>query len=79
MFVLASGVVSWLSKSQIVVALSTTEAEYMVATQACKKAIWIHRLMEQIVHKQKKNPIYCDSEGARHIARNPVFILGYST
>lgn len=39
-FTLAGGVVSWISKLQTVVTLSTTEAEYMVATQACKEAIW---------------------------------------
>ena len=46
MFTLAGGVVSWVLKLQTVVALSTTEAEYMAATQACKEAIWIQRLLE---------------------------------
>ncbi|KAK9181573.1 hypothetical protein WN944_024711 [Citrus x changshan-huyou] len=40
-FTLAGAAVSWVSKLQTVVALSTTEAEYMAATQACKKAILI--------------------------------------
>ncbi|XP_072084661.1 secreted RxLR effector protein 161-like [Arachis hypogaea] len=44
-FTLAEGPVSWLSKLQTVVALSTTKAEYMAATQACKEAIWIQRLI----------------------------------
>ena len=51
-FTLASEAVSWLSKLQTVVALSTTEAEYMAATQACKEAIWIQRLMGELGHKQ---------------------------
>jgi hypothetical protein len=38
-FIIAGGVVSWVSKLQTVVALSTTEAEYMTTTQTCKKAI----------------------------------------
>ncbi|KAK9224625.1 hypothetical protein WN943_009660 [Citrus x changshan-huyou] len=42
------GVVCWVSKLQIVVALSTTEAEYMAATQAYKEAIWIQRLLEKL-------------------------------
>ena len=33
--------VSWISKLQQVVALSTTEAEYVVATEACKEMIWL--------------------------------------
>lgn len=64
---------SWLSKLQTVVALSTTEAEYMAATQACKEAIWIQRLMEELGHKQQKISVYCDSQSALHIARNPTF------
>lgn len=35
-FTLVGGAVSWVSKLQTIVALSTTEAEYMAATQACK-------------------------------------------
>eukprot|EP00253_Pinus_taeda_P036630 PITA_36630 len=36
--------VSWMSKKQSVVALSTIEAEYMVATHASKEAVWLQRL-----------------------------------
>jgi len=65
--------VSWVSKLRTVVALSTTEAEYMVATQACKEAIWMKKLMEELGHKQEKIPLYCDSQNVLHIARNPAF------
>eukprot|EP00253_Pinus_taeda_P003858 PITA_03858 len=43
-FNLFGGAVSWMSKKQSVVALSTTEAEYMVATHASKEAVWLQRL-----------------------------------
>jgi len=72
-FTLAGGAISWLSKLQDVVALSTTEAEYMAATEACKEAIWIQRLMEELGHKKQKIVVYCDSQSALHIARNPAF------
>jgi hypothetical protein len=72
-FTLAGGAVIWLSKLQSVVAISTTEAEYMAATQACKEAIWIQRLMEELGHSQQQIVVYCDSQSALHIARNPVF------
>ena len=52
---------SWLSKLQTVADLSIIEAEYMAATQACKEAIWIQRLKEELKHKQQKIPMYCDS------------------
>jgi len=72
-FTLAGGAVSWLSKLQDVVALSTTEVEYMAATEACKEAIWIQRLMEELMHKKQKIVVYCDSQSALHIARSPAF------
>jgi len=37
-------VVSWMSKKQSVVALSTTEVEYMAASDASKEAVWLQRL-----------------------------------
>ena len=54
-------------------ALSTTEAEYMEATQACKETIWIQKLLEELGHKQEKRFVYCDSQSALHIAMNPAF------
>ena len=60
-------------KLQTVVALSTIEAEYMAATQACKEAIWIQRLLEELGHKQEKIYVFCDSQSALHIVRNPTF------
>ena len=71
MFIIAGEAVSWVSKLQTVVALCTIEAEYMVATQACKEAIWMNKLMEE--HKQEKIHLYCDSQSVLHIARNPAF------
>ncbi|KAH9803717.1 hypothetical protein KPL71_001892 [Citrus sinensis] len=72
-FTLAGATVSWVSKLQTVVALSTTEAEYMAATQACKEAIWIQRLLEELEHGQEKISVFCDSQSALHFARNPAF------
>ena len=43
-FSLFGGVVGWIIKRQYVVALSTTEAEYMAATHASKESIWLQRL-----------------------------------
>ena len=43
-FTMFGGVISWMSKRQPVVSLSTTKVEYMAATHACKEAIWLGRL-----------------------------------
>eukprot|EP00253_Pinus_taeda_P032794 PITA_32794 len=40
-FNLFGGAVSWMSKKQSVVALSTTKTEYMAATHASKEAVWL--------------------------------------
>jgi len=40
--------VSWMSKQQVVLTLSNTKTEYMVATNDCKKAIWLMKLCSEI-------------------------------
>ena len=68
-FTLAGAAISWVSKLQTIVALSKKETEYMAATQACKEAIWIQRLLEELEHGQEKIYVFCDSQSALHIAR----------
>ena len=72
-FTLARGVVSWVSKLQTVVTLSTTEAEYMVAIQACKEAVWIQTILEELGHKKEKIFFFCESQSTLHITRNSTF------
>ena len=50
-FTMGGTIVSWISKIQKVVALSTTEAEY-IATEASKEMIWLQRFMEELGKKQ---------------------------
>ncbi|GMJ14768.1 hypothetical protein HRI_005146000 [Hibiscus trionum] len=72
-FTIVGGAVSWVSKLQSVVATSTTEAEYVAATQASKEAIWLKMLLEELEHKQENVSLFCDSQSALHLARNPAF------
>ena len=65
--------VSWISKLQQVVALSTTEAEYVAATEASKEMIWLQRFMEELGKKQENSRLYSDSQSAIHLAKNSVF------
>jgi hypothetical protein len=60
-FNLFGGAISWMSKRQAVVALSTTEAEYMAATHASKEEIWLQRLCSGIGLVKQVVRIYCDS------------------
>ena len=72
-FTLTSGTVSWVSKLQSVVARSTTEAEYVAATQASKEAVWLKMIMEELGHEQESIPLFCDSQSALHLAKNLAF------
>jgi hypothetical protein len=73
-FILAGGAVTWSSKKQPTVALSTTEAEYMALTQASKEAVWIKRLLEELgTHHSGAVTINGDNQGSLSLARNAVF------
>src|SRR5258708_24921432 len=47
-FIVDGGAVSWTSKKQELVTLSTTEAEYVAATHAAKEAMWLRALVTEI-------------------------------
>uniref|UniRef100_A0A3Q7HQM3 Reverse transcriptase Ty1/copia-type domain-containing protein n=1 Tax=Solanum lycopersicum TaxID=4081 RepID=A0A3Q7HQM3_SOLLC len=48
LFTFSGGAISWQSKLQKCVALSTTEAEYIAATEAGKEMIWLKRFLQEI-------------------------------
>ncbi|TXG46384.1 hypothetical protein EZV62_028112 [Acer yangbiense] len=72
-FMMGSGAVSWSSKKQQIVTLSTTEAEFVAATSCSCQAIWLRRLLEAL-HYRQQGPIliYCDNVSAIKLSRNPV-------
>ncbi|KAG7532846.1 Zinc finger CCHC-type superfamily [Arabidopsis thaliana x Arabidopsis arenosa] len=72
-FTVGGNVVSWKSSLQKVVALSSTEAEYMALTDASKEAVWLLGLMNELGFKQKTVDIYSDSQSAIALAKNAVF------
>ncbi|GJW43307.1 hypothetical protein Tco_0072106 [Tanacetum coccineum] len=47
-----------------VVAMSTTETEYVAAAQASKEAVWLKMLLEELGHKQEKITLFCDNQSA---------------
>ncbi len=46
-FLIDGGAISWSSKQQEVVSLSTTESEYMAVTHGMKEALWLHSLLSK--------------------------------
>jgi hypothetical protein len=69
-FTIHGTIVSWISKLQKVIALSTTKVEYVDAIEASKEMIWLQRFMEELGKKQEKNRLYYDIESSIHLAIN---------
>ena len=72
-FHIGSAAISWQSKRQPTVSLSSCEAELMAQTQATKEAIWLRRLLSDLHIKQTRGAtrVYGDNQGALALARNP--------
>jgi hypothetical protein len=72
-FRIGGGAISWSSKRQPTIALSTTEAKYMANTQATKEAIWITKLMMVLGYMEEKKMmvIRCDNQGVISLTKNP--------
>ena len=74
MFSLGSGAISWSSKKQATTALSSSEAEYMVATSSACQAIWLRRVLIDLGQEQfEETEIYCDNKAAIALSKNPVY------
>ncbi|WMV34959.1 hypothetical protein MTR67_028344 [Solanum verrucosum] len=66
--------ISWKSKKQATVSLSSAEAEYRAVRQVVGELVWFERLLNELcVHCSLPIQIFCDSQAAVHIAKNPVF------
>ena len=73
-FHMGSGAISWASKKQPIVALSTVEAEYVVATAAACQVVWMRRMLRILCQEQVKDTvIYCDNSSAIALSKNYVF------
>jgi hypothetical protein len=73
MFQMAGGPISWLSKKQAMVTLSTAEAEYVALSTAAQEAVWLRQLLKDFkVPLEQPTLIKEDNQGAMAIARNPV-------
>ena len=63
---------SWASKKQNFVALSTAEAGYIAAGHCCAQLLWMRQTLRDYGYKLNKVPLLCDNESAIHMADNPV-------
>nr|KAJ0205508.1 hypothetical protein LSAT_V11C500231720 [Lactuca sativa] len=69
---LGNRLISWSSKKQTSVAISTAEAEYVAAGRCCAQLLWIQNQLLDYGFKFSKTPIYCDNTSAIQITQNHV-------
>lgn len=73
-FVHQGAAISWGTRRQRTIALSTTEAEFMAIVAAIQESIWLKRLEKEVVADAEKSMVlYCDNKSAIHIATNNSF------
>jgi hypothetical protein len=71
LFLLADGPVSWSSKQQSSVALSSMEAEYMAASAACQEAVWLVRVLQELGSTNSNTTIlYEDNKSCIQFTKN---------
>jgi hypothetical protein len=74
LFFLGNCLVSWQSLKQRVVVMSSCEAEYIVVTTAATQAIWMARLLGELLRREPEVVVLkVDNKSALALARNPVF------
>ncbi|KAJ9566539.1 hypothetical protein OSB04_002505 [Centaurea solstitialis] len=69
---LGDKLVSWSSRKQTCVSLSTAEAEYVAAACCCSQVLWMKTQLADFGYTMHRIPIYCDSKSAIQITANPV-------
>ena len=69
---LGGKLVSWTSKKQTSVSISTAEAEYISAASCCAQILWIKNQLLDYGVKFSRTPIFCDNTSAIAISHNPV-------
>ncbi|GJX40188.1 putative ribonuclease H-like domain-containing protein [Tanacetum coccineum] len=65
--------ISWQCKKQTVVANSTTEAEYVAASNCCGQVLWIQNQLLDYGYNFMNTKIFIDNESTICIVKNPVF------
>lgn len=72
-FLMNGGPVTWASRKQNTTALSTTESEYMAASDAAKEILWLKQFLLDIGEPQNYVTLYIDNQSAIKLIHNPVF------
>ena len=72
-FSLGSGPITWASKKQTSLALSSAEAEYRAVVNASKEAMWLRQILSEFgFQQQHPTTLWCDNQSAIQLAKDPV-------
>ena len=72
-FFFRESLVSWTSKKQFSISLSTTEVEYIAVEECCTQVEWMKQTLQDIkVVFEEPTTIYCDNTSAISLSKNPV-------
>ena len=71
-FYVGNNLVSWMSKKQNSISLSTIEAEYIAASSYCTQLLWMQKFFHDYGIYQEHLTIYCNNTSAINISKNPV-------
>jgi hypothetical protein len=67
-------VISWQSRKQLSIALSTTKAEFIAACSASCEAIWLRKLLTGLFDlEMEATMILCDNQSYIKMRENPMF------
>ena len=70
-FLIDGAAISWTSRKQEIITLSTTEAEYITATHAVKECIWLCCLTKPLFDiTPTSTTLFCDNQAAIHLTTN---------
>jgi len=69
---LGENLISWASKRQATIAMSTAEAEYISAASCCTQLLWMKHQLEDYQINANSIPIYCDNTAAICLSKNPI-------
>ena len=70
-FTVCGGLVSWRSKRQEIVALSSTEAEYIALSLAAQEVVWLKSFVKDLGYNQENYVLYEDNQCAIALTKNP--------
>lgn len=71
-FYIGNSLVSWHSKRQNSISLSTVEAEYIADGSGCTQLLWIKQMLRNYELEQDTMSLFIDNKSAIDISKNPV-------